>query len=71
MHFNQETLTQIGEKARALEIARKALDAAQKLGAEWPTIERLQAAFDVAQDAMANAGIQATATLPRSIKAEA
>lgn len=71
MHFDQMTMRQISDRAKALEIARKQLDAAQKAGAEWPTIERLQGAFDAAQTAMVQVGIEASQSLPRTVKAEA
>jgi hypothetical protein len=71
MHFDQSVMRQISDNARALEVARKQLDAAQKAGAEWPTIERLQAAFDAAQEKMIQVGVQASHSLPRSVKQEA
>jgi hypothetical protein len=71
MHFDQQTMTQIRERAMALERARTQLDTAQKQCAEWDVIERLQANFDAAQEAMVNVGVQASASLPRAVKAEA
>lgn len=70
MHFDQMTMRTISDKAKSLEQARKQLDAAQKAGAEWPTIERLQAVFDTAQTDMVNAGVQASQSLPRNARGE-
>jgi len=71
MHFDQQTITRISEAAKNLERARVRLDSAQKSAADWEVIQKLQTEFDALQETMVNIGIQATQTLPRSVKDEA
>lgn len=68
MHFDQQTMTRIRETAMNLERVRKQLDAAEKAGMDFEHVKRLRDEFDVAQEAMVNVGINATATLPRAVK---
>lgn len=71
MHFDQQTMMRIRETAANLERARVRLDSAQKASADWDVIQQRQTEFDAAQEAMIAAGLEANASLPRSIQGEA